>query len=631
MVDRFPPSLAAATCACVLFLPSGTAGQATPAADSAATDTTTRAPRYVVRELDVTVASRTGGGLGAASRSVEVLTSRELDRIPARNVGDLLRWSTGVEVRSRSAAQADLSIRGSSFEQVLVLVDGVPMNDAQTAHFDLDLALPLESVKRIEIVRGSASALYGADALGGVVNIVTRAPGGEEGVSRVRFEGGSFGQAGASLLARGSAGSVDVVGSGEFRRSDGHRPGTDSRMAKATVRGSAPAGQGRLLADLGVALRDFGANGFYSPFDSYEETRTLTASARWVPTHGGTGLRVEPRVSLRLHDDDFVLVRDEPERYRNRHTSWQAGGGVTFRVGPTDGLALAWGGELYRDALDSNNLGRRAEARGALFAEASTGETGRFVATAGLRLDGHEVYGSELSPSASVAAWPADVLKLRASVGRSFRTPSWTERFLDSPANVGTPELDPETAWSGDVGIDLAPAAGVRFGVTGFLREARSLIDWSRPVDADPEVTPWRTRNVESAQYRGLEAEAEASVVAGLRLRAGMELLSVETEAAGGFRSKRALRPLTERVRLEAARSLGRGVTASVRWMRADRRGGDEPYHLLDARVSWQADRVRLYLEGTNLADEDYPDITGHGAPGRAVVAGLTWDGPGGV
>lgn len=620
---------AAAAGLAVLLWSAGAAAQEPSGPDSAGADAPSGPPPYVVEALDVTVASRAGAGLGAATRSVDVLTAREIDRIPARSVGDLLRWAMGVEVRSRSAAQADLSLRGSSFEQVLVLVDGVPMNDAQTAHFDLDLAVPLESVERIEVIRGPASALYGADALGGVVNIVTSGAAGAPGLAAARLEAGSFGRAGALVSGRTPVGGSSLFGAAEVRRSDGHRPGTDSRIAKASLRGSRPVGGGRLRADLGFALRDFGANGFYSPFDSYEETRTFTASARWAPGRGAGGVRVEPRASFRLHDDDFILVRGEPELYRNRHTSWQAGGGITFRARPASRLALAWGGELYRDALDSNALGRREETRGAVYAEAAVGETDGLVVTSGLRLDWHEVYGSELSPSATAALWPADALKLRASVGRSFRTPSWTERFLESPANVGSSDLEPETAWSGEVGAELIPADGLHLGVTGFLRDARELIDWSRPAAADPEATPWRTRNVESARYRGLEAEAEARGPGGLRLHAGLELLSVEADASRGFVSKRALRPLAEKLRIQAGRSLSPGVRADLRWMRAVRRGGEEPYHRLGARVSWRLGRTILYVEGTNLTDDAYPDITGHPAPGRAVTAGLTWGGAG--
>ncbi|HKK08312.1 MAG TPA: TonB-dependent receptor plug domain-containing protein, partial [Gemmatimonadota bacterium] len=130
-------------------------------------------PRYLLDTLVVSAAGRTGGR-AAATRDLEVLGRDAIEATPARTVAGLLRWAAGVDVRPRSPAQADLSLRGSSFEQVLVLVDGVPVNDPQTGHFDLDVAVPLASVERIEILRGPASATFGADAVGGVVNIVTR-------------------------------------------------------------------------------------------------------------------------------------------------------------------------------------------------------------------------------------------------------------------------------------------------------------------------------------------------------------------------------------------------------------------------------------------------------------------------
>jgi outer membrane receptor protein involved in Fe transport len=172
-----------------------------------------------------------------------------------------------------------------------------------------------------------------------------------------------------------------------------------------------------------------------------------------------------------------------------------------------------------------------------------------------------------------------------------------------------------------------ARTGGARLSVTGFLREADELIDFARPVGSDPETTPWRSRNVESATFRGLEIEAATAVPLGIRMKGALELLSVDAEAAAGFVSKRALRPITERVRLEARRSLGSGLTAAVRWTSASRRGGEEPFHLLDARVAYRWGDWDLYLEGSNLTDDRYPDITGRRAPGAALVAGLTWKG----
>lgn len=603
-------------------------GGPSPAAAQAPADTTrsdTVSRLYELEGVRVDVASRAGAGRGSETRSVEVVTREEIRRIPARDVADLLAWSTGVETRSRSGAQADLSIRGSSFEQVVVLVDGVRMNDPQTGHFNLDLAVPIEDIERIEIVRGPASSVYGPDALGGVVNVVTRS-GPRSGVTTARLEGGGFGQAGAALTGGARALGADWTGGGEFRRSDGHRDGTDYRVAKATVRGGRPLGDGRLRTDLGVALRDFGANGFFAAFDSYEETRTVRASASWVPVEGRRGVQLEPRFSFRLHDDDFVLVRGSPEQFRNQHTNWQVGAELVARADPSEEVALAGGVELRQEELDSNNLGRRSEGRAALFAEAVAGTSGDLVGTAGLRLDQHEVYGSELSPSLSVAWWPVRSVQLRGSAGRSYRTPSWTDRFLDSPANMGTPGLEPEVAWSGELGAELR-GERTRLAVTGFVREADDLIDFARPVGSDPETTPWRSRNVESASFEGLEVEAAAVAPLDLRLEGALELLSVEAEASTGFVSKRALRPLTERLRLEATRSVADGVTATVRWTRARRRQGEEPFHRVDARLAYRFADFDLYLEGTNVTDDSHPDITELEAPGAALIAGLTWNG----
>src|SRR5690606_25804552 len=147
-----------------------------------------------------------------------------------RTVADVIGRALGADLLARSPAQADLSIRGGSFEQILVLVDGVPVNDRQTGHFHLDVAVPLDAVERIEVLRGPASAIYGSSAIGGVVNIVTR-----RGTSdlHARAQTGSFGAyaAGAGVGAARGAWSARV--DADLDASDGHRAGTDHRSTQA--------------------------------------------------------------------------------------------------------------------------------------------------------------------------------------------------------------------------------------------------------------------------------------------------------------------------------------------------------------------------------------------------------------
>jgi outer membrane receptor protein involved in Fe transport len=155
----------------------------------------------------------------------------------------------------------------------------------------------LERVERIEILRGPASAVYGADALGGVVNVVTRDGSGTRSTSGVtRVEGGSDKQWAALMDVVIPVGDWRLGTGGGIEASDGHREGTDYRITRAASRLAGPAAGGRASLDVAHARREFGADAFYAPYPSYEETRTTTASARWVGRMS-EGLILEPRLS----------------------------------------------------------------------------------------------------------------------------------------------------------------------------------------------------------------------------------------------------------------------------------------------------------------------------------------------
>ncbi len=566
--------------------------------------------------IRVRVASRVSSRLPVLTRSVQALDRVAIEALPARTVADALGWATGVDVAARSPAQSDLSVRGGSFEQVVVLVDGVRVSDPQTGHFDLDLAVPLDRVHRIEVLRGPASALYGADAMGGVVNVVTR----DDGGWRARVEGGAWGTARVSLS--GGFQHDDGLGlhaGGELSRSDGHRPGTDHDMALGQLGLRHPLAGGVLSAALGVARRDFGAKDFYAPFPSYERTRTYTSGVRW--TSGPAPARLELGASYRRHDDDFTLVRDDPSIYRNRHTSSQAGADVLFRAAVVGDLAVAAGAELFGDALASESLGDRSELRGAVFGEAVVGRGGPGVLSLGLRQDWHERFGSVLSPSLS-ASYRLGPTRLRGALGRSYRAPTWTERYYRDPANVGRADLAPERAWSAEAGADVRLGGTVRFAATAFVRRAEGLIDWARDVAA-PDTVPWQTRNVETAVFHGAEADVEGAGPLQTRWSLGAMVLSVDAREAAGFVSKYALRPLEERVTVDVRRAFGKRARLGIRALRARRADEVEPHHLLDLRAAVAVAGAWLYLDATNLLDAHYPDVTGALAPGRAVFVGV--------
>lgn len=579
---------------------------------------------YVLDTLHVTVGSRADPRLPSATRSVEVVTAGEIRRLPTRTLADALAWALGVDVQARSPAQADVGVRGSGPEQVLVLVDGVRATDPQTGHFALDQAVPLGDVERIEVLRGPASALYGADAMGGVINIVTRSG---ARAAEGRAEGGSFGTATLRLRAGSGPGPVAASVAGEAERSDGFRPGTDFRAGSGRGSAGVRVGGRTLRADLGYAARDFGARAFYTPpqapFDEYEKTRTASLLVTWdAPDSARAAL--EPRLSVRRHDDDFVLQRKQPSFYENTHRSWQAGGELIGRAQLPLGR-LAGGVEGYRDLLRSSNLGDRDESRAAGFAEVSAGSVAGAALSAGARADWHSRYGAFLAPSLAGAVRVARPLRLRASVGRAFRAPSWTERYYTDPSNVGNPDLRPERAWEGEVGADLG-GERARLSADGWVRRARDLIDWIARPGTSGANTVWQAENLGRVTFRGAELSAMALDPLGTRwqLRAGALAFRADQAAAS---SKYALRPLTRTASLAGERALLHGLGAGARLAFAHR-PGQSGYWLLDARLRTGWRGAELYLDGRNLTGTHYLDVSAMPAPGRALYVGAGWSFP---
>jgi vitamin B12 transporter len=581
--------------------------------------------------LDVWVSSRVSPGLSARTRTVDVMTREEIRGLPARSVGDLFRWINGVELQQRSGAQADLSLRGAGFEQVLVLVDGVRVSDSQSGHFDLDLAVPIDRIRRIEVLRGPASAMFGADAVGGVVNVVTfdgtragaEVPSPSAPSATASAEGGSFGTARLSSTQRVRAGAARITLGEDWATSDGDRTGTD--YDNLILHGSleTPLSGGRLELSLGHAARDFGAADFYAPIPSYEETRTTRLVGGWTSGAFG-GLQMEVRASLRDHDDEFVFYRDDPGSGRNVHDARQMGGELTLRsdAGPGigDGIHFALGAEGWRDELESSNLGARSESRGSAFGEMVIPAGGGSVITAGLRADGHEEFGAVVSPSVALAWDLSAAVRLKASAGRSFRPPTWTERYYSDPFHQASSSIDPEEAWSGEVGMVIHPAPGWSIRATGFFRRTENLIDWAKPDGSGDEVM-WVTRNVKKADFRGLELDMSGAGPLAGQWELGASFLDVDPLGEAGFFSKRALRPETRRLTLTLIERLHDRVGLTLHGLYAGRRS-ERPYHQLDVRLWTPLGRGSLFLDILNLTDQDYPDASGQPVPGLGALIG---------
>jgi iron complex outermembrane receptor protein len=571
-----------------------------------------------------TVSSRADASAREA-QSVTTITAADIARTAARSLADVLALAPGVDILARSPASADIALRGASTEGVVILVNGIRMSDQQSGHFDLDLAVPLDAIERIEVLRGVHSALYGANAVGGVINIVTRNHAANSGLASLDLGGGSFGTASAAARGGGTLLATHLSGAVDWSRSDGHRSGTDFRTLQVSGSADRALGTGTLRLDAGVGARDFGAADFYGPYPSFEDTHVTTAAAQWNGAVG-TAWSLSLDADTRRHGDLFTLVRDNPALYQNHHVTWQSGGRIVARRTVSDILAIAFGGDADELRLTSARLGDHQLERSGVFSEAVLGRSGGALVDAALRIDRSPAEGTIASPSVAVSLPVTGSLALRGSAATGYRAPTWTERYYSDPANIGNPDLRTEHFRDAEAGVRFTPSAGVSIDATGFLRDARDVIDWTKPSVASDSV-PWRTMNVGRVNNRGVEAEARMHDILGggdWNLRATG--LSFNARSASGLKGKYALNPVTGSFGVSTTYPL---LSARIAADASVLHRANEGLHtMVNMRILLPSphDRsVTLTLDVMNLTNESWFDVSGAPVAGRSAYLAFRW------
>lgn len=550
--------------------------------------------------------------LEEADRAVRVIPLEADERALAASVSDFLRLDPSLDLRARApnGVQGDLSIRGAGFGQALVLLDGLRLNDAQSGHHNLDIPVPLDALARVEVLKGSGSAWYGSDAVGGAVNLVTRPP--EAAELRLRAAAGNFG----SNAQSGSAAAVwrGIAQRLSFSRdfSTGFAPDRDYRNLSLASTTHARSRLGASALTLGHTDRPFGADQFYGNFNSWERTRAWFASLRQ-----DLGERTEAAFAYRRHTDLFVLYRDRPEVFTNHHASESAQGALRRRETVAPAASFSYGAEWYRDAVASTNLGRHQRSRGAAYAAFDTRALRRFSFSAAGR---EEFYGGgrrQFSPTAAVGLWAAPRLRLRAGASHAFRLPTYTDLYYHDPANLGSPDLRPESAWTFEGGGDVHFSRGVRGEITVFHRRERDGIDYIRRDPADI----WRAANFARLRFTGVEAALGIEARAG-RFDVSYTALSGASAATQGWLSKYVFNYPAHNAALAWVGTLPGGWIHRMR-VGVLARQARSPYALWDASLVRARGPLRPFVQLTNITDTRYEEIAGVRMPGRGVMAGV--------
>ena len=429
--------------------------------------------------------SRTG-------RNIVVIKSDQFRNLPFHSIDELLRYLPGIEVQMRGpmGSQSDIVLRGGTFQQVLVLLDGVRINDPNTGHFNSYIPVSPAEIDRIEILKGASSAIYGSDAVGGVIQVITKTFAAKPGEKHLSAGAqAAVGEYGLLNLSAGGfyQGAKTSAGAGWLHNST---DGQIQRGARGYVEANTFSASVSHLVnkDLQVSFRaayddrDFAAQNFYTSFTSdtaSEKVRTVWTQARVTYT-GFRSHRFVLDASYKNVKDEYIY---SSRALPNESTSEMLQLNLRDEWKISEGSSLVGGVQLVNKKIESNDRGEHILNQAGIFLLLNQKLFTGFTINPAVRIEWNKLSGTEFIPQVSMAYQVKKVV-LRAGAGKTIRDADFTERFnnynkpLVTSGRVGNPDLTAERSVSYELGADWFAGKVLKLSATGFRRNHRKLIDY---------------------------------------------------------------------------------------------------------------------------------------------------------
>ena len=618
---------------------------------------TTTAREMMLDEVSVT-GSRAPLTKSQAARMVTVLDRQDIAQAPVQSVNDLLKYAVGVDVRQRGpiGAQTDISIRGGTQDQIILLLNGINICDPQTGHNAMDLPVDLSDIVRIEVIEGPAGRIYGSSSLVGAINIVTRPA--QATSTDVSLEAGSYGYAKVSGRTNLKQGRWNNQLSAGYARSDGYSRSkagglnTDFSGAKGFYQGQYEDDDVRLNWHLGIADKGWGSGTSYATpkwqaDNQYEHTTKLYSAIQGETKCGR--LHFAPSIYWNQNRDRYEGYRGEPEKMKynynrtnvygvslNAYFDWAAG-------------RTAFGAEVRNEDLVSGNLGEPLSEpkhisgtdRDYTLGVNRTNISGylehnlllkNLTISAGLVAVKNTWSNMNMTvyPGIDISYRPTPNWRLHAAVNTSLRMPSFTEMYYKLQGYKADPHLKPEEMTAIEAGVTYANSV-ITLGATGWIHRGRNMIDWIMDTSLGDDAV-WQSVN--HAKVNSVGAEANAKVrIKNSELRVSYSFIDQDKESEPNIVSQYALEYLRHKLIANALVPIVDKLTLGVKLRWQDRVGqytdfegraqDYKPYALVDTRLTWQEPKYKLYLEANNLFDTTYHDYGLVEQPGRWIIAGI--------
>ncbi len=608
---------------------------------------------YDLDEVEVS-AQRAPVAFSQVARIVSVISREEIEAAPVHSIQDLLEYALSVDVRQRGiyGVQADISVRGGSFDQTLILLNGINVTDPQTGHHSLNLPVSLKSINRIEILEGPAARIYGPNAFSGAINIITTAEDGDK--LKLDVSAGEHGLYDLNAAGNLQSGKVRQFFAVSKIASDGYIDNTDFDTYNLFYQGQVGLQQGKFDWQAGYTNKGFGGNSFYSATypNEYEQTKTTFASIKYETT-GKVHFR--PSIYWRRHQDRFELFRDNPASWytgHNYHLTDIFGSNLNAwfetKLGKT-----AFGAEIRNENVWSNVLGNLMNEPIEVPGESGQYFTKSYSRTYLSYFVEHSIYLKHFSATAGALvnrisdlnfswkiypgidmAWNFnDKLKIYATANSNLRMPTFTDLFYSDPTSEGNPYLKPETAVTYEGGLKYN-SNGFRGHAGYFYRHGKNMIDWIRETEAEK----YKAQNLATVNASGVEASAE--IFPGKLLlkdifitKFGMNYSYTNIDYKDGqYLSKYVLDNLKHKLNIDLEHRIWNKLSASWRASYQERNGmrtqteAYKPYWLVNTRVMYRFGHSTVYAQAQNLFDTSYYDLGYTPQPGRWLSVGYKLD-----
>jgi len=558
------------------------------------------------------------------SRTIQLITSEQIKQSGVTNVADLLLLVSGVDVRRRGTRgmQADLYIRGGSFDQTLLLIDGIKVEDAQTGHHTMNLALPIEVIERIEIIKGPAARIFGQNAFTGAINIVTKKVIADK--FTLQGQAGSYEQLNLSAtLTQDYEKTAHIV---QFSRniSEGYRFNTDydnqNYFIKSTIKSS------EMPIDILATFseRKFGANGFYATpaaINQYEETQGSLIGVQTAFTK--KTITYKPRVYWRRNQDEYVFVRNNPEIYRNLHITNKVGAELNMAIKSTLGTT-GLGVDVAKVYLSSNNLGDRDRLMTTFFFEHRfLLFDSKFDITPGLAANYYSDFDGNIFPGIDVGYQVSKQFRTYANVGKTYRIPTYTDLYYSDPTTLGNENLKQEEALSEEIGIVFTKNK-FDFTAAFFNRDAENLIDYTKEQETDK----FQANNIRELNTKGFELSSNYKYTwfsFAQRINVGYTFIEDDIEEIEAAFSRYSINSAKHQFTGQWNSQFFKNISQTISYRYVERTSG-ESYGIVDANIIMKFKAMEFSVMANNIFNVEYTETNLVPMPKGNLLFGVKYD-----